>query len=70
MDQFDYAQDIEMNARNAAIEAQRGKVSTISTTHCVDCGEAIPQERQAIGGVCRCIECQQYVERKAKINGR
>ena len=66
MDEFDRAQDLEMASRNAAIAAQRGNMKTVSYSHCLNCGDAIPQARQALGGVLRCITCQQFLEEKAR----
>lgn len=70
MDQFDRAQELEMASRNAAIAAQREKQSTESLSHCVDCDDAIPLKRQALGGVCRCIHCQTNHEKRQASNGR
>ena len=35
-----------------------------SLEECMDCGEDIPYQRQQIGGVKRCIECQACMERR------
>lgn len=66
MDEFDRASELEMASRNAAIAAQRVKITKVSYSHCLDCGDAIPQARQAFGGVLRCIACQQFLEEKAR----
>lgn len=35
-----------------------------SSTHCVDCGSAIPEARRAaLPGVQRCIDCQEAADR-------
>lgn len=33
---------------------------------CEDCDSEIPAQRQAIGGVTRCIDCQEVHEKKQK----
>lgn len=30
-----------------------------SPTHCVDCEDEIPPQRRALGGMIRCISCQE-----------
>lgn len=70
MDDLDRAQELEIETRNAAIANQRRKQSTISHSHCVECGDAIPKARQMFGGVSRCVACQQYFEKKEKSYGR
>ena len=69
MDQFDRAQELELASRDAAIAAQRKKQANVTYSHCVDCGDAIPKERQALGGVRRCVGCQEYLE-KVVMKGR
>ncbi|MGM8871582.1 TraR/DksA C4-type zinc finger protein [Psychrobacter sp. 2Y5] len=51
-------QDLEMAARMQI--AQR--FDTPSLTECDDCGEDIPSKRQSIGGVTRCVDCQNHFE--------
>lgn len=55
----DQAQE-ELN-RNLA-KAQR--FDTPSLAECVECGEDIPERRQRLGGVTRCIDCQSVIERR------
>lgn len=66
MDDLDRAQDLEMASRNAAIAAQQSKQVKVTLSHCQDCGEAIPKNRQNLGGILRCVECQQQLENKQK----
>lgn len=66
MDDLDRAQDLEMASRNAAITAQQSKQVKVTLSHCQDCGNGILPKRQKIGGVIRCIECQQLIEMKQK----
>lgn len=50
-----------------SIAAVRRKLKTgPSLTECVECGEPIPEERQKLGGVCFCTECQEDNERRAR----
>lgn len=55
----DQAQE-ELN-RNLA-KAQR--FDTPSLAECIECGEDIPERRQRLGGVTRCIDCQSVIERR------
>lgn len=50
----------ELN-RNLA-NAQR--FDTPSLTECMDCGEDIPLQRQRLGSVTRCIDCQSSFEQR------
>ncbi|KXG79236.1 TraR/DksA C4-type zinc finger protein [Pseudomonas mosselii] len=62
---FDRAQALEQLRRDLAIAAVRGRrVATgPSLTHCTDCGDEIAEARRALGGMRRCIPCQQLHER-------
>lgn len=66
MDDLDRAQEIEMESRNAAISNQMKKQGKNTLSHCQDCGDVIPPKRQKLGGIIRCIECQQLLEIKQK----
>lgn len=70
MDEFDRASDLELASRDAAIAAQRGQQSYKTYSHCIDCGEAIPEARRAFKGVCRCLQCQAEFETLRKRYGR
>jgi phage/conjugal plasmid C-4 type zinc finger TraR family protein len=35
-----------------------------SRSDCIDCGNDIPEERQLIGGITRCTDCQTWFERE------
>ena len=48
----------------AAILSRSPKFITLSLAECKDCGEDIPVRRQALGGVSRCIDCQNVFEKK------
>lgn len=64
----DQAQEIELREYEAtqsrAIQRRRPSLS-----HCEDCGEAIPLERQKAGSVTRCILCQEDFETIKKRGG-
>jgi len=61
---FDRAQALEQRQRDQAIAAQlaRTRPSGPSLTHCEDCDKPIPEERQALGGMTRCVPCQTLFE--------
>jgi len=54
-----------------AIKAARAKMSAgESQTHCVECGEPIPDgRRRAVPGVQTCIECQSARDAKPVASG-
>lgn len=61
MDEIDDAQKAERLYRQEALDNRIsvGRPGWKSLTHCIDCGEAIPEKRrQAIEGCERCCECQ------------
>ncbi|MXS82259.1 TraR/DksA C4-type zinc finger protein [Nitrosomonas oligotropha] len=57
----DFAQKIELAEYE---ETQRRAIQTKrpSLSHCQDCGEEIPPERQKATAVTRCIGCQEEFE--------
>ena len=70
-DIIDQANDVAQQAIERAI-ANAPKFNRPSLTECKDCGEPIPPERQNLGGVIYCIDCQNYMERQKRIfsNGK
>ena len=52
--------DAENNARMANIN----RFNTPSRSACIECDEPIPPQRQAVGGVTHCIDCQDALERR------
>ncbi|MCW9448288.1 TraR/DksA C4-type zinc finger protein [Klebsiella michiganensis] len=41
--------------------------NAVSATHCVDCGEGIPERRrEAVAGCQRCADCQEESEVRGK----
>ena len=49
-------EELERNLAKAA------RFDTPSLTECIECGEDIPERRQRLGGVTRCIDCQSHLE--------
>lgn len=48
----------------AALTTKPSQFDRPSRTDCIECGEDIPEKRQKLGGVIRCFECQNTLERK------
>ncbi len=63
---FDRAQATEQRQRDQAIAAQLAQPRPIgpSRSTCLDCEEAIPAARQALGGIQRCVPCQTIFEKE------
>lgn len=60
-DDIDRAQErinAEMQARLQVLPT----FNTASLVECKECGEEIPSKRRAIGGVKRCVDCQNNFE--------
>ncbi|WP_108944093.1 TraR/DksA C4-type zinc finger protein [Shewanella halifaxensis] len=66
MDDADLAVKHEARAEARAYAMrQNAKPAPPSASHCIECGEAIPEpRRQAVKGVQLCIDCQTLSERK------
>ncbi len=64
-DWLDDAKAIEEREREWCIQAQRARPrpSGPSRSHCRDCDDEIPAERQAQGGIIRCTPCQTTFEK-------
>ena len=62
---FDRAQALEQRERDQAIATHLAvaRPSGPSLPHCKDCDQPIPEKRQALGGITRCVPCQSLVER-------
>lgn len=55
-----YVRHAEERERDASLAAlQRVRLSCISRTFCIGCDDVIPHQRRALGGVLRCMGCQQ-----------
>ena len=68
MDIADEASDREMADREIALAARRAaRPVGDSASHCLDCGEPIPEARQqAVPGVTLCVECQTVQEHQGR----
>lgn len=66
----DFADDasaVEELQREAALSAHRINRDAVSATHCVECGEDIPELRRVkVPGCQRCASCQQDSELRQK----
>ncbi|WP_336658052.1 TraR/DksA C4-type zinc finger protein [Leclercia adecarboxylata] len=66
----DFADDAsaaEELQREAALSAHRINRDAVSATHCVECGEDIPELRRVkVHGYQRCASCQQDSELRQK----
>lgn len=69
----DFADDasaVEELQREAALSAHRINRDAVSATHCVECGEELPEaRRKAYPGCTMCVDCANYVEMHSKIKG-
>lgn len=63
---FDRAQALEQRQRDQAIATQLAKARPTgpSRSHCLDCEKPIPEQRQALGGIARCVPCQTTFEKE------
>ena len=62
-DAVDRATELNEERLQAALE-NRPNMARPSAQFCVDCDELIPPERQAVGGVRRCVPCQEQHEKR------
>ena len=62
-DEADIAQDYIDRTVSESVRRARQQGGP-SRTHCLDCEEPIPEMRQRIGGVTRCIDCAELAERR------
>jgi len=65
-DFLDNAVDLQATLNTTALQHQlsKNRFHIKSLTHCMDCDIEIEQERQALGGVERCTECEGYYQRE------
>ena len=67
-DEIDLAQQREAEFREDALAAFARRTATAtraSASHCVGCGESIPEgRRRTLPGVQLCIDCQRDAERR------
>lgn len=66
LEESDMAQLLSVTASTDAVAKIRASIPKgPSLSHCNDCGEAIPlQRQQVIAGCTMCIDCQQLFERR------
>lgn len=70
MDTVDHAQDREASdlAEQLERQARAAKLDVPGNAICADCAEEIPLERRrAMPSAHRCVQCQAWAERVAKI---
>lgn len=65
-DDADVASDYEERHRASALASITKQVETESLEHCVKCGDDIPVERQAFGGVTLCVHCKTVEEARSR----
>lgn len=68
MDEASQIQNLTVNSAVGAIRAAIQRASAVpSRPDCIECGEDIPQERQAaVAGVQHCVECAGIIERRKR----
>ena len=67
-DLIDRALEVEELHRQRALDAQgrRADFNLPSLAECQECSEEIPAERQQVGGITRCVPCQELFEKWGK----
>lgn len=64
---IDQANELAERRLEQTIQNMRIDHNAVSATHCVDCGEGIPERRrEAVAGCQRCAECQEEAEERGK----
>lgn len=64
---IDAANELAQQRIDMAIAAHRINRDAVSATHCVECGEDIPELRRVkVPGCQRCASCQQDEELRSK----
>ncbi|EJG2186264.1 TraR/DksA family transcriptional regulator [Citrobacter freundii] len=67
-DIIDNASTLEDLQRDAALSMHRLNHSAVSATHCVECGDNLPEaRRKAYPGCTMCVGCQSDMELRKKI---
>lgn len=56
--------DLEMETRQDLAFVPKYDFNRPPLTECIDCDEPIPEARQKLGGVTRCIECQSLEDKR------
>lgn len=65
VDLVDMAEEFQAMNLQEKINA-RAQFTAYSNHECEECGDEIPAQRRAIGGVTHCIGCQTKIEAKQK----
>lgn len=67
---IDQANEVVQQRIDMAVDAHRINRNAVSTEHCSECGEDIPEPRRAaVPGCQTCAECQSVIELKNKHRG-
>jgi phage/conjugal plasmid C-4 type zinc finger TraR family protein len=72
LEESDMAQLLSVTANADAVARIRAAIPTgPSQSHCEECGEEIPMQRQLVVKGCKtCIECQNLLDRRKKVYGQ
>lgn len=64
---IDQANELAELCLEMTIQKMRINHNTVSATHCLNCGDEIPQRRrEAVAGCQRCADCQDEFEKRGK----
>lgn len=67
---IDQASALEEMMRENAIQSHRLDHSAVSATHCIECDEALSDERRkAYPGCTMCVACREVIELRNKQRG-
>ncbi len=67
---IDQANELAERRLEMTIQNMRINHSAVSATHCLDCGEEIPERRrELVAGCQRCADCQEEEELRGSIGG-
>ncbi|HIG8414411.1 TPA: TraR/DksA family transcriptional regulator [Klebsiella michiganensis] len=68
---IDQANELAERRLEMTIQNMRIDHNAVSATHCVDCGEEIPEQRREAVAVCqRCVSCASDIELRLKQEGK
>jgi RNA polymerase-binding transcription factor DksA len=65
-DENEFASEVEAAYRDEGIAAARRALVGESRAECIDCEATIPELRRSLGGVIRCLDCQEIHELRKK----
>ncbi len=71
MDELDKANKLIEQALSISLAHQHAKSTAdqVSLAQCKDCNIDIHLQRQALGGITRCVECQGYANQERHLKG-